>query len=300
MKKHYDLAVVMPIGPTCNNDFIKDTIESILFYCQCSLKIILSDDSHNGKGNIIKKSYPDVDVVASEKKYGLAGGLYISLSHAFKYAIDHYTFNSLLRIDTDALVTGLNPQKDAEKMFKDHPNIGIAGLHKLRSISHDFNNNIVDNIWPRNHIMRATCTWRFIKRPIGNYALRKYFFKALQNDYELGENVFGGAYFMSESLIKKLDGAGMLPDYKLSNSRLEEDHIFSLLAKVLDFDMGDLASGNLPFGVLVKVLPASPEELHRQGKKIIHSTRRWQNMEEPEIRQYFKNIREADKVELSS
>lgn len=296
MQQQYALIVVMPVGPNTKLEFISDTIDSIYFYCNYNLKIILSDDSQQGLGTLVQAKYPDIDLCVTNKPGGLAGGLYITLALAYKYAIEKYKFKTLLKIDSDALVIGADPQKAAEKMFKDHPNIGIAGLHKTRTEAYSFNTQL-DNEWPRNHIMRATCTWRFIKRPIGNFVLRKYFFKALVNGYELGENVFGGSYFMNELLLQKLNQAKLLPVYPLKNSRLEEDHIFGMLAKVVNMDMGDLASDGLPFGCACKTLPASPETLYQNGKKIIHSTRAWENMREQEIRQYFKNIRNSGLVD---
>lgn len=295
MQQEYTLIVVIPVGPNTRPEFIADTIDSIYFYCNCNLKIIISDDSQQGLGALLQVKYPDIDLYVTKKPGGLAGGLYITLAHTYKYIIEKYKFKTLLKIDSDALVIGANPQKVAEKMFEVHPNIGIAGLHKTRTVAYSFNTSL-DNKWPRNHIMRATCTWRFIKRPIGNFVLRKYFFKALANGYELGENVFGGAYFMSELLLQKLNQAKFLPIKNLKNSRLEEDHIFSMLAKVVNMDLGDLASGSLPFGCAHKTLPASPETLYQAGKKIIHSTRAWEDMREQEIRQYFKTIRNAERV----
>jgi len=293
MKKHYEMVVVMPVGPNSNEEFITDTVNSIKFYCKCNLKLIVLDDTKQNLGYQVKIQFPDTDVIINRRKSGLAGGLYISLSHAYKYAIENYHFNSLLKIDTDALIIGYNPQNEAEKLFKNHPKIGIAGLHKTRTEAYSFNTHL-DNEWPRSHLIRATCTWRIIKRPVGNLVLRKYFFRALKNGYELGENVFGGAYFMSESLLQELNNAGLLPDKRLYNSKLGEDHLFGLLAKVVHYDMGDLASNNLPFACAWKTLPASPQYLLEKGKKIVHSTREWEGLREHDIRQYFKTVRDLE------
>ncbi len=296
MKQQYDLVAVMPIGPNDNPLFVADTIESIYFYCRCKLKIILIDDSGKKIGASLKDQYPEVDVKVNEKTYGLGAGLYISLSLAFKYAIDLYDFKTLLRIDTDALVIGDNPQKDAEQLFEQHPNIGIAGLYKSGNEIIDFNNNVFDNRWPRNYMYDITSTWKMFKRPIANSTLRKHFKVAFANGFDIGENIFGGAYFLSEALVKSLDKAGLLPDLNLQNSRMEEDHIFSMLAKTVNFDMGDMGSGDLPFGVYWKTLPASPETLIQRNKKVIHSTRKWEDMNEQDIRGYFQNIRQGAAV----
>jgi len=293
MKSTYDLVVILPVGPGDNPDFIVDTIESIIFFCQCNLKLILADDSQQGLGQLIQSKFPEADCLVNAKSNGLGGGLYITLSLAFKHAVENYQFKTLLRIDTDALVIGLNPQRDAEELFLCNPNVGLGGLYKSGIELVDFNNNVFDNRWPRNYLYGITCTWRMFKRPVANITLRKHFVKAFANGYDIGENIFGGAYFLSEELLIAMYGAKLLPDYKLRNSRMEEDHIFSILAKSLKFDIGDMGSGELPFGVFWKKLPASPEQLLLKKKKVIHSTRSWNDMDEYDIRTYFSNIRNA-------
>lgn len=298
MKKYYDLVVVIPAGPNVSIEFLEDTIKSVEFYCKCSQKIIISDDSQKGIGKIIKESFPDLDVILTTKNHKSEvgyGALYVTLSLAFKHALENYSFKTLLKLDTDALVIGPDPQKDAEQMFANDPSIAIAGLYKTGDEIYDFNNNIIDNRWPRGHLIRATSTWRIIKRPLGNFTLRKYFLKALANGYELGENIFGGSYFTNEPFLKSLNENGLLPVYNLHNSRLGEDHLFGMFAKMLGFNLGDLATGNLPFGVAWKGLPASPETLLARGKKIIHSTRRWEGQKEAEIREYFRKVRNEKK-----
>ena len=293
MKPKYDLVVVLPIGPNDNTDFIVDTLKSIYFYCKCDLKLIFADDSQQDLGQLIKKKFPEADNLVNIKSNGLGGGLYITLALAFKHAIENYSFKTLLRIDTDALVIGQNPQQDAEMLFLKNPNVGLGGLFKFGNEIIDFNNNVFDNRWPRSYLYDITSTWKMLKRPIANIALRKHFIKAFANGFNIGDNIFGGAYFLSERLLIAMNGAGMLPDYKLKNSRMEEDHIFSLLAKAVNFDIGEMGSGELPFGVFWKKLPASPEQLLAKKKKIIHSTRAWENLNEYDIRGYFANIRNA-------
>jgi len=65
------------------------------------------------------------------------------------------------------------------------------------------------------------------------------------------------------------------------------------LAKAVNFDIGEMGSGDLPFGVFWKKLPASPEQLLLRKKKVIHSTRSWENMNEYDIRGYFADVRNA-------
>lgn len=294
MKQEFDLVVVIPVGPNCKIEFVKDTIESIIHYCLCRYKIILIDDSKKDICSILKKDFPELDVIFNEQQYGLLGGLYITLSHAFTYALDHYQFKVLLRMDTDALITGFNPQEEAIQMFEKNSKIGIAGFIKRGKEPRDFAGNAVENYWPMHQITTYALTWRFLSKPRANLALRKLLIKALLNGYEMGTNVFGGAYIVSELYLQKLREAKMLPDYGIRKIYLEEDHIFGLLTKAVDFELGDLETGNLPFGVAWRGLPTSPEELYTRGKKIIHSTKVWKDMSEADIRSFFRDKRSIE------
>ena len=136
----------------------------------------------------------------------------------------------------------------------------------------------------------------FIRHPFIYWRIRKILFKALYEEYELGELVFGGAYAFSRLGLEKLREHGLLPLKNVIGADLEEDHFFTMLIGYVGMGFGDLASGDLPFGLLWRGLPASPETLHQANKKIIHSTRFWKDMKEAEIRKYFREIRESAMV----
>ena len=292
MKQHFEVVVVMAIGPNSNPEFILDTINSFLYYTTSTYKVIIVDDSQKDLALKIKRTLPDIDILKTGKPSGSMAGLYINLANAYQHALQNYHFSALLKLDDDALVIGENPEKEAIQLFKENPQIGIAGLHVRGQYPQDFVGNKWDNNYPRTTILVGTSSWKLLKRPLVNLTLRSLVFKAFYNGYEIGEYVFGGSYFISELCLQKLHEAGYLPLYKLRKAILGEDHLFSLTAKVVGLELGDLASGNLPLGVAWKGLPASPEVLRLNQKKIIHSTRRWENMQEDEIRAYFKQFRQ--------
>lgn len=291
MQEQYDLVAVLPVGPGTRIEFIEDTIKSIFYYCRCRVKIIIPDDSMQGLGALVKKSFPAIDLLVNKKCRGMNGGLYITLGLAFSHAVKQYRFKTLLKIDTDALVIGLNPQADAERYFLNNPHIGIAGLYKSGLETIDADKNVLPNRWPRNYMFDITCTWKILKRPVANFTMRKYFRMAFANGYDTGENIFGGSCFMSESMLISLEKAHLLPVFGLQNTRMEEDHLWGMFARVVGLGMGDLASGNLLFGMGWKHLPASPEVLLERKKKIIHSTRAWGTMDENAIRHFFRELR---------
>ncbi len=286
MKKSVDIVVVIPVGPGTKTAFIIDTIASYIHYTKRSYQFILADDSHQGIGIQVKKNFPEVDIIHSEKPMGGWAGLYITLSLAFSFALDHYHFKALFKLDTDALIIGEEPEADALELFRQNPQIGIAGQYPF-----EYNGKPWNIGWPRSRILNGVSTWKYIHRPYANWFLRKLYIKAISNGYIAGESVFGGAYFMNELCLIKLREEGLLPDYKLKTLNLGEDHLFSLLAKAVGFDLGSLSHKGMPFACAWKGLPAAPDQLYDEGKKIIHSTRYWQDMNENEIRECFSKKR---------
>ena len=171
-------------------------------------------------------------------------------------------------------------------MFRTQPEIGMAGQYP-----NDYNGEPWDISWPRQEILKICTTISFFRKPIVHWALLTAYRKALKNGYKTGESVFGGSYFISEKALQALDKMNRLPDLRLKTVNLEEDHLFPILVKAAGMRFGDLASGSLPFACTWRGLPASPQELYGKGKKIIHSTRYWQDIKEDEIRNFFKEKR---------
>lgn len=291
MKPFYEIVVLIPIGPNANVSFVKDTIDSINYYISSSCKIIVSDDSHCGKGEELKLIFPEIDVTKTQRNYGMWGGLYMHLSLSYRYAIENYDFKVLFKVDDDALIIGENPAKEVLELIETNPEIGMAGRLQSRVLSVDSFGFAHDNSYARTTILAGTCTYKMIKRPIVNWNLRKILFKAFKNGYELGESIFGGSYFITRSCLVKLNENGYLPKKILSKSILEEDHLFSLVISAIGFKLKDLSAESEPFAVAWKVLPASPKTLLESNKKIIHSVRSWAGLDEREIRNYFSELR---------
>ena len=285
-KKEFDLVIVIPLGPGNEPDFITDTIDSLYHYIDSSFRIIIADDSQQKLGELIRKRFPDVDLLVNAKNKGRYGGLYITLSNAFRYAIENYRFKALFRLDTDALVIGKAPEKEVFELFATNADAGIAGQYGI-----EYNGQPSNYAWPRRRLVKNLMTWKFIRRPITNWILKKHYKRAVKKGYVTGENVFGGAYFISEACLQTLYKEGLLPERWLRNAALEEDHIFSLLAKAVGYQLYDLSKGCLPFGCKLRGLPDSPENLVASGKRIIHSTRHWNGIKEKQIRDYFRRYR---------
>lgn len=293
MKSQFDIIVVIPVGPDTAVHYVKDTIDSYRFYSTTSFKIIISDDSHQDIGEVLKGIYPEAYVIKTAKPMGGWAGLYLNEATSFRHAVINYEFKALLKLDTDALVIARGADEEALELFDTHPRIGMAGQYP-----NDYDGKPWDTGWPRDRILNGATTWKYFRRPLANWHLRKLYSKARDHNYRAGESVFGGAYFMSYSCLAKLLEEGLLPNKMLGRLNLGEDHIFSLLVKSIGYHLGSLSSREKGFALGWKGLPASPETLRNEGKKIIHSTRCWNGMNEESIRNYFRRHRESDLASL--
>jgi hypothetical protein len=294
MKPFVDLVIVIPVGPTCKIKFVLDTISSVLYYVHCKYKIILSDDSQNPNvHDRVKQHYPEVIILKHKKNHGKEMGLYITLSKAYCFALDEFDFSALLRLDTDALIIGNNPEVPILEFLKKNPSIGLAGRYVKGLHSPDDFGNVWGNGGRQLIVAIAKMfTKYFIRHPFINWRIRQLLFKAINNGYELGELVFGGAYVFSRTALDTLRYNNLLPLKNVMGARLEEDHFFTLLIVSTGLSLGDLASASGPFACTWKGLPATPENLYSANKKIIHSTRYFGEMKEEEIRSFFESKRE--------
>jgi hypothetical protein len=285
-------------------EFIVDTIRSIEYYIHSTYRIILSDDTHNPAfAAEIKQHFPEIIIFGTDQNFGKGLGLYVSLSHVYEFALQQFDFKGLLRLDTDALITGHDPELPALQMFKENPKIGLAGRYIKGKFSTDDLGDVFNNDMGRGRMVQIAklFTRNFLRYPFIQWGIRKRLFKAIDNGYELGELVFGGAYIFSRTGLEKLRDEGLLPLKAVKEAALklktgflhqyEEDGFFSMLICSAGLKLGDMATGNLPFGCTWIGLPGSPHTLYRAGKKIIHSTRFWKDLKEEEIRQYFRNKR---------
>ena len=293
MNPQLDLVIVIPIGPSCKLDYIADTIDSIRYYIRCTYQIIIADDSQiTANSEALKRRFPEIIVLRNKKNHGKALGLYKSLSNAYRYALDQFGFDALLRLDTDALIIGPDPEKQIIELFKKDPSIGLAGRYVkgLRSPD-DFGNTWVNGGRELIVAIAKIFSKFYLKHPITYLKIRRLIFQAVNHGYELGDLVFGGAYAFSRLGLENLRDHGLLPMKAVHGTELEEDHVFSILISAVGLALGDLASGDQPFACTWRGLPASPETLLISNKKIIHSTRYWQDIREDEIRKFFREQR---------
>jgi hypothetical protein len=288
------LVVLIPVGPAENPEYVRDTIESIVYFTTPSRRIIVSDNTGQNSCEYLKNLFPGITVLRTPQNYGKYGELYLNLSLGLEFAHRNYDFDVLLSMDVDALVIGPNPEEEAIDFFRRNPELGLIGLYRT-----DCNGDPVDFTWPRKQLRKEIGLFSLLRQPRhlrGVMFLRKIIQKSKENGYELGEHCLGGAVFASRECVSRLDQRNLLSRKEIHWSKLCADHIFGLLIYSVGLKHGDFSTGSLPMGLRWRGLPCSPEELLARGKKVTHSTRFYDAMKETEIRRFFKEQRQTAKV----
>lgn len=288
MKEKVKLVVVIPIGTlSAKNrfDHMVDTIASVEHYTRGDCRIVLQDNSSPLQlGKKLKALFPDVDVVRAPVNYRMFGGLYKSLSLALLHIHASYEFQVLMKMDTDALMTGYGLEDAAADYFEHHPQVGEIG-------NHVFEGKGVE--WPRRQLVNETSLLGWLRDRQRCATLRYYVQLARSHGYRLGEHILGGAALYSPVFIERLVDGGFLLREEISRCVLHEDHLFSLLCKAVGMDLADATVPEFPLAVVWRGLPASPELLVESGASVVHSTRSWQGMNEDDIRTFFQARRKA-------
>ena len=286
------LVVVLPVGPSCDIEFVADTIASVAHYAGPSHAVILVDDSGKGIGIAVQARLPGIVVLSTPGGWGRGGGLYRTIALGMSHAWTHYDFEVLMKMDTDALFIGPEPERDAIEHFRLHPELGIIGSYRI-----DCNGEPRDFAPPRRRIARDLGLASLLRHPFSRWKgwrfLRSTIRRAARDGYEPAEHCQGGAYFVSRECVRRLAEHDLLSRHEIHWTDIGEDQLFGLFMVATGLRHGDFATGTFPIGVRWRGLPCSPEELLARRKKVTHSTRFWGEMKEGEIREFFRRRRQA-------
>ncbi len=282
-----DTVFVIPVGPNCQEDFVADTVDSILYFAPRS-RVILVDDSQRELGATLEQRYELTTLKA--RAHGLHGNLYLNLSDGFREALSR-PFEILVRLDTDAVISGSDFEQKAKECFRSDQRLGSLGSFRI-----GYNCiGIRDRSWAKRAIL-IYLVFRAPARPHRAMTVVRALLRARKNGYKFGESIMGGAAVYRYEAVAALEKAGLLGRIELAETDLQEDHIFGLCLYSIGYRLGEFGNkfDDLPMGVDWKGLPASPEELMERGKSIIHSTKSFGAMDERTIRNAFRAARSTN------
>jgi hypothetical protein len=282
------IAVVIPAGP---RDDVLDTLASVVRYSDVSRSIVVVDDgSELSRSPERLKQFPeDVAIIkAPIGAVGGQGGLWVKLSAGYRWILERYEPQLILRLDADAVLLGSGLEAAAEKLFSERPDVGLLGSYRIGPDGkrRDFA--------PVARQLRGEMGLRGLRHPRCRSTLRRFFRLALAHGYVPGESVLGGAYIHNLEAARCLYEKGWLDQPQLAGSKLGEDHIMTMITKAAGYGVGDFGNPEGPMALKWRGLPADPHELLATGKLVTHSVRSWRQLTEQQIRNIFADARNKD------
>jgi glycosyltransferase involved in cell wall biosynthesis len=281
------IAVIVPAGP---RDDVLDTLASVVHYTESPRIIVVVDDkSMLTSSNGFDELPSDIAVIpAPPGALGGQGGLWVKLAAGYKWVLQRYEPQIVLRLDADALIIGHGLEDAAGQAFASAPEVGLLGSYRVGP-----DGTSRDTSWAARNL-RAEAGFRGLLHPRVRSSLRRNLRHARSFGYVDGENVLGGAYIHSYLAASRIFVNGLLNQPWLAQSKLGEDHIMTLLTMAVGYQIGDFSGPTDPMAIKWRGLPAHPGELLSCRKLVVHSVRSWENLDERQIRAIFAQARVQD------
>lgn len=282
------LAVVVPVGPGTQTAL--DTLDSVDAFCGGDHVVYVVDDctTDGTYEALLAARKPHWHLLRNERNQGI-DRLTHTLCTGFKAVLKETDCELVLRLDQDALIIKPGLITDALQYMNSHREVGIFGVHSVdynRPRSFESHRQLMESelSWPRR-LAGLTPSWE------------PYFKAALARNYRPGDNVFGGAYFLTRQCLLGMQSIGALDVPWNWHSRMQEDVYFSMVSVAAGFQMGHFAAPEGPLCMEWRGLPHPATELVASKFKLVHSVDKGRNTTPAEnggktAREVFRQERE--------
>jgi hypothetical protein len=268
-------AIIVPVGPG-NVENSLDTIDSVLHYIDIGDELVVVDDctTDGTYDRLTELKHDQLTLLRNASPKGYRG-LHVTVSGALRHLASRGPFGVVLRLDWDALVTGPAVFDEVARFLDANRHVGICGRHLMNydgsSKSYRIHTeDALNRIGYPPHDDRDSGGIGWIAR------------LAQLNGWGLGENVFGGAFFLRFECVEAMLVDGMLDRLDDERQWLIEDVFFTMCALATGYDRAHFAAPIAPYAFAYRDLPAPVPELIERGIKVVHSVDhgRWASAEQ--------------------
>jgi glycosyltransferase involved in cell wall biosynthesis len=282
-------AVIIPVGP--GKDAVLDTLESIACYCpEPHVVIIVDDCTQDGTYDaLVSARRPNWHIFRNARPMGI-DRLVRTLCTGYRFALSETSCRLILRLDQDALIIKPGVITEALRYADSNPPVGLFGVYERdynRPRSFEAHRKLIDRelSWSMR-LLGPKPSWA----PLLALAERQ--------GYRRGDNVFGGAYFVTRECLAEMQKLGALSVPYRWHSRLMEDVYFSMAAVAAGYKLGHFAAPEGPLCLEWRGLPYPARVMAQTSYKVIHSVDKGENTQAElnggmSPRDIFKAMRDA-------
>lgn len=313
-----ECAILIPAGPLTPVEYLEDTVSSVRHYIgRTASHVVVIDDSRDGRFCGLRQADSGVTVLnAPDCSEGMSavsqrGSLFAKQAVGLRWLLNHVRFDALLKMDSDALVTGPAPHHAAIALWESRPDVGVVGAlmrwgngvdkahamaSKGRQLSAEFYGRGLQWCDVVTDVLRAPprAVAGVLRRFRWMMTLYRLVADAERHGYVRGATCTGGAYFVNPRAVEAMQERGFLEPAcanLFAVSGLSEDSLVALLAYACGFCLSDPAPERDPLAINWQGLPMSPTEVVRRGKAIVHPVRDGR-YEEAAVRSFFSALRD--------
>ena len=281
------VAVVLPIGP--GKETALDTLESVEVFCpEPHVVFIIDDRTRDGTYEaLVAAKRPNWQIFRNQKPQGIER-LVHGLCFAYEQVLARTDCELILRLDQDALLIKPGLVPEALTFMVGNPGVGLFGVYDVdynRPRHFDSHRQLFnrETAWYRS-LMGCQPSWK------------PYLKMAEDKGYKRGENVFGGAYFITRNCLEAVRELGALKVPWHWHSQVQEDVYFSMVSVAAGFQLGHFAAPDGPLCMEWRGLPFPAAVLAASKYKLVHSVDKGQNAGEAgnggrTAREVFRDLR---------
>jgi hypothetical protein len=271
--------VCIPCGPG-QPESLFDTIEALVASDGDDCAVLVVDDaSVDSRESVVRERFPAVEVVRNRVATGGPPALWRVCQLGIAHALERFSFEQWVKMDTDALVTAPRFSQRVLERIAAAPGVGIAGCHGIRA----------DGV-PETYRYHADV----LERELGSdRTLRSAVDRAAAHGWRDGQMVHGGVLCITRAACEAMRDEGWLGWRRPWTSLTSEDFALSLFVRATGLDF--LSLGGPDDGILAianKSLPLPKEEIADGQWVAAHSVRRGLGGEdEATLRAFFRERR---------
>src|SRR5262245_56595261 len=125
MTRRCDLVLCMAVGPGEVTGAL-DVLDAARCYLDGRYRVVVVDDTGGARLWAEARRYEEVDYLRNWRRRGFRH-LLASVQRAYSHALERYDFAAVLKLDTDALITGPGLSADIVGYLETHPRAGMLG-----------------------------------------------------------------------------------------------------------------------------------------------------------------------------